>query len=69
MSCASLSSFFSAFAVCEETPDGARVATHCLYPSFEAVHVYVVRVDDKFYVHDGGGRRGRLGSTVAIITG
>src|ERR1700722_2670620 len=55
MSCASLSSFFSAFAVCEETPDGARIATHCLYPSFEAVYVYVVKVDDKFYVHDGGG--------------
>jgi hypothetical protein len=55
MSCASLSSFFGTFAACEETPDGARVATHCLYPSFDAVHVYVVRVDDKFYVHDGGG--------------
>lgn len=55
MSCASLGSFFSAFAVCEETADGARIATHCLYPSFEAVHVYVVKVDNKFIVHDGGG--------------
>ena len=54
MSCASLGLFFSAFAVCEETADGARIATHCLYPSFEAVHVYVVKVDNKFIVHDGG---------------
>jgi hypothetical protein len=38
-----------------KTADGARITTHCLYPSFEAVHVYVVKVDNKFIVHDGGG--------------
>jgi hypothetical protein len=40
---------------CEESESGARVPTHCLYPSFEPVHVHVVRFGDGFKVHDGGG--------------
>lgn len=43
------------FDFCEETLDGARVSTHCLYPSFESVHVYLVRVGDTYSVHDGSG--------------
>jgi hypothetical protein len=41
--------------VCEETERGARVVTHCLYPSFEPVEVFVVRYGDGFIVTDGGG--------------
>jgi hypothetical protein len=55
MPCDATRQFFSEFAVCEETADGARVPTHCLYPSFETVFVYVVKVGDMFEVHDGGG--------------
>ncbi|WP_147306433.1 hypothetical protein [Methylovirgula sp. 4M-Z18] len=40
---------------CENTLDGARIATHCLYPSFETVYVYVVKMGDDYRVHDGGG--------------
>src|SRR5579864_8891867 len=43
------------FAACEQTPEGARVATHCLYPSFETVRVFVAKVGDGFTVHDGAG--------------
>jgi hypothetical protein len=55
MACADVSTALFDFAACEETPDGARVATHCLYPSFEAVHVYVAKVGDGYHVHDGRG--------------
>jgi hypothetical protein len=41
--------------VCVETPDGARVATQCLYPSFDPVTVFVARVGEIYRVHDGGG--------------
>ena len=40
--------------LCVETEEGSRVQTHCLYPSFEHVHVYVAKVGDGFHVHDGG---------------
>jgi len=43
------------FAGCEETPEGARIATHCLYPSFEHVRVFVARLGDGYTVHDGAG--------------
>jgi len=39
---------------CEETPDGFRVLTHCLYPNFEQVAVYVQTHLDGFLVHDAG---------------
>ena len=41
--------------LCVETDDGARVTTHCLYPSFEPVTVFVVRMGELYRVHDGGG--------------
>ncbi len=40
---------------CVVTADGARVTTHCLYPSFDPVVVFVARVGDAYRVHDGGG--------------
>ena len=43
------------FAECSETLDGARIATHCIYPSFETVHVYIAKIGDSFRVHDAGG--------------
>lgn len=39
---------------CEETEDGARVLTHCLYPNFTQVPVFVQTHLDGFLVHDGG---------------
>lgn len=39
---------------CRETAEGARVLTHCLYPNFEQVAVYVQSHLDGFLVHDGG---------------
>ena len=41
--------------ICEETDAGARVTTHCLYPSFDPVPVFVTRLGDGFRVSDGGG--------------
>jgi hypothetical protein len=43
------------FEVCEQTPEGSRIATHCLYPSFEHVRVFVAKVGDGYTVHDGAG--------------
>lgn len=43
------------FDACEPTLDGSRIATHCLYPSFESVFVYVVKTGDTYVVHDGKG--------------
>lgn len=55
MSCEDLKKAMADFAACEPTSEGARVATHCLYPSFEPVRIYVAKVGDGFHVHDGGG--------------
>ncbi len=41
--------------ICEETDRGARVTTHCLYPSFDPVDVFVTRFGAGFIVSDGGG--------------
>jgi hypothetical protein len=40
---------------CVETEEGARLTTHCLYPSFEPVHVFIAKVGNGYKVHDGGG--------------
>lgn len=40
---------------CEETLFGSRVRTHCLYPSFDQVDVFVSRWGDGFRVTDAGG--------------
>ena len=41
--------------LCEETEHGARIMTHCLYPSFDPVAVYVARLGDGYVVTDAGG--------------
>src|SRR6266478_6551619 len=53
--CNDIRAALSAFEVCTETEQGSRVTTHCLYPSFEPVNVFVVRFGGGFRVHDGGG--------------
>lgn len=55
MSCDAVSAALANFELCEQTEQGARVATHCVYPSFEAVRLYVARVGEGYDVHDGGG--------------
>jgi hypothetical protein len=41
--------------ICANTPHGARIETHCLYPSSDPVHVFVRQRKEGFQVHDGGG--------------
>ncbi|MEJ8571294.1 hypothetical protein [Microbaculum marinum] len=55
MSCEDVQAAFGPGHQCVETGDGARVTTHCLYPSFDPVDVFVVRNGNGFRVHDGGG--------------
>jgi len=55
MTCESIRAALSSFDLCVETEDGARVSTHCLYPSFDPVNVFVVGFGDGFIVHDSGG--------------
>lgn len=45
---------------CQETANGARIRTTCLFPAFEPVFVYVVKFGDGFIVHDAG-------ETMAVI--
>ncbi len=54
MGCEDVKVALAHFALCEETAEGARIATHCLYPSFESVRVFVARLGNSFEVHDGG---------------
>ncbi|WP_316184253.1 hypothetical protein [Bradyrhizobium sp. SZCCHNRI1003] len=53
--CDEITAALSLYEVCSETEQGTRITTHCLYPSFEPVSVFVVRFGDGFRVHDGGG--------------
>jgi hypothetical protein len=55
MACDDIKKVMADFAECEVTPEGARIATHCLYPSFEHVRVFVARLGEGFTVHDGAG--------------
>jgi hypothetical protein len=55
MTCDVIQTALENFGRCEDTLDGARVSTHCLYPSFETVHVYVAKIGAEYRVHDGGG--------------
>jgi hypothetical protein len=55
MTCADIQKAMADFLACEQTPEGARIATHCLYPSFESVRVFVAKIGDGFTVHDGAG--------------
>jgi hypothetical protein len=55
MPCDDVRAALSEFDLCVETEHGSRVTTHCLYPSFDPVQVFVARIGDGFRVHDGGG--------------
>lgn len=55
MICEDVRAAMGAGEVCEETELGARVATHCLYPSFSPVHVYVSKLGHGYRVTDAGG--------------
>lgn len=43
------------FPACEETNDGLRIHTDCLYPSADPVYVYVAKLNEGYRVSDGGG--------------
>ncbi len=55
MTCDDIRKAMADFEDCEQTPEGARIATHCLYPSFEHVRVFVAKVGDGYTLHDGAG--------------
>lgn len=54
MICDDVRAALAAGEVCEETEYGARVPTHCMYPSFQRVEVFVSRFGDGFRVTDAG---------------
>lgn len=53
--CDDLACALAGVAACEETTAGLRIATQCLYPSFEPVQVFVSAFGEGAKVHDGGG--------------
>lgn len=55
MICEDIRAAMGAGEVCEESEAGARVATHCLYPSFEPVTVLVSKLGDGYRISDAGG--------------
>jgi hypothetical protein len=55
MSCQDIRAALAPYTDCIETESGSRFRTHCLYPSFEPVDVFVVRFGDGFRINDGGG--------------
>jgi hypothetical protein len=55
MNCESLLAIFNDEAACKKTDYGMRFVTHCLYPSFDPVSVYVSKLGSGYRVTDGGG--------------
>jgi hypothetical protein len=55
MICEDVRAALGAGELCEEIEGSARVVTHCLYPSFDPVVVYVGKLGDGYRVSDGGG--------------
>jgi hypothetical protein len=55
MTCDDIHRALADFLACEQTEEGARIATHCLYPSFESVRISVARMGEDYIVHDGSG--------------
>ncbi len=55
MICEDIRAAMGAGEICEDTEAGARVVTHCLYPSFDPVSVYVTKFGDGYRVSDSGG--------------
>jgi hypothetical protein len=52
--CETIKGALASFDRCEDTVQGARIETHCLYPSFDRVAVYIVKMGEGYLVHDGG---------------
>lgn len=57
MTCEYVKNALKSYHRCTNTDDGAWIKTSCLYPSFEPVKIFVVKVGDGFRVHDGGAAR------------
>ncbi len=55
MNCEELIAVLNEGGRCQATPDGLRLLTDCLYPSFERVAVYVSGFGDGYRVSDAGG--------------
>lgn len=55
LDCSAIDQAMGKYEGCERTQEGLRVMTHCLYPSFDQVAVFVVKRGDDLVVHDGGG--------------
>jgi hypothetical protein len=55
LDCATVDQAIGRYEGCAPTEDGLRVMTHCLYPSFEQVAVFVVSKGSDLIVHDGAG--------------
>jgi hypothetical protein len=55
MSCTDIKEAMAAFSTCVETQEGCRFTTHCVYPSFDPVNVFVTKYGDGYRVHDGAG--------------
>lgn len=55
MTCDDIRDALDALLRCVETDQGSCVTTHCLYPSFDPVSVYVVRYGEGYKIHDGAG--------------
>lgn len=52
LDCSDIDISLAQFRSCTLTPDGLRIKTDCLLPSFEQVYVYVVQFGDGLIVHD-----------------
>lgn len=55
LDCQEITSALGEFGFCEKTERGTRVTTHCLYPSFEPVSIFVVSGKIGYEVHDNAG--------------
>jgi hypothetical protein len=53
MACDEIKEALNRYLECEKTEDGSRIHTHCLYPSFESVSVYIIGYGNGYIVHDG----------------
>ena len=54
LTCDSVYTFLRFGGDCRATDDGVRITTHCLYPSFEPVRVYIMKFGESYLVHDRG---------------
>ncbi len=64
MDCSALQAVLDSRQLCEQSRLGAKLLTHCIYPSADPVYVHVGTWGDGFRVSDGGGA-----ATSALIHG